>query len=134
MGKANGKKGRDTKYKKKFCKSLIDHMSKGKSYITWGPTQEDRISPATQYLWEKAQPDWLDAKEMGYALGLAYYEKLLTAVMLGIVPPELKNLGSKRIDLTAVIFTLKTRFCKEYGEKQQIEHTSPDKILSVNFV
>jgi hypothetical protein len=126
---------RPDSFRPEYCDELIRWMAQGKSYITWGAKHSPRVAQTTMYEWEKKFPDWVEAKKTGYALGLDYYENLLQAVALGIVPNELKELGSKRIDITAVIFVLKTRFHREYGEMQKIDHTSNGKdLLSVEFV
>ena len=118
------------KYRKAYCEELIKWMGKGKSYITWGAKHDPRIATSTQYNWEKDFPEWKEAKRIGYALGLDYYENLLQSVMLGIVPGELKALGSKNINLTAVIFTLKTRFHNQYGEISKVDHSNKDGTLN----
>lgn len=112
------------KYKEEFCEELIEWMAEGKSYMTWGAMRTPTISKTQQYKWEQDHPEWKEAKEIGYAKGLAFFETLLRSCALGVVPPQLKNMGAKNLNLTAIIFTLKTRFHEEYSERQKIEHTN----------
>lgn len=63
-----------SKYKKKFCKMLIDHMSKGLSFESFGPTIG--VSRRALYLWEKEHSDFMHAKEYAKDCCLLYWEKL----------------------------------------------------------
>jgi hypothetical protein len=112
-------------YRPEYCQELIEHMSKGFSYITWGPSKRPRISVSAMYEWEKRHPEWLEAKKIGYSEGLRFFETLLIL--------KAHDSGKKH-DMTAALFALRTRFHKEYGEFQKIDHTSSDGSLSVNFV
>ena len=122
------------KYKKIFCEEITEWLGKGYSYITWGPSHTPRISVATMYEWEKSHPEWSEAKSIGYALGLKFFESLLISETVGVLPEQLKKMNSKGINLTSVMFALKTRFHKEYGEINKIDHTSNGKTLNVNFI
>lgn len=124
---------RETSYRQEYCEELIEWMAKGKSYIAWGANHSPRFSYVTQYNWEKQFPEWKEAKKIGYALGLTYYENLLQACLVGVIPPELKKHGSKGVNITAAIFVLKTRFHKEYGEISKIDHRSSDMSFSHNM-
>lgn len=120
------------KYKEEFCEDLIRHMSQGYSYTTWGVSHD--ISTSAMYKWENEHPEWLDAKKRGYAAGQIFFEKLLMSASMGIIPENLKKIESKGINLSAVIFALKTRFHKEYSEKIEVDNTSSDGSMKVTFV
>lgn len=113
------------KYRPEMCQSLIDHMAKGFSYSTWGAIQKDTISISTMYEWEKNYTEWKEAKEIGYHLGLYFYENLNISKATGKV---------KKVDGYSVQFTLRTRFHKEYGEQQKLEHNLSNNAISVSFV
>ena len=113
------------KYDPSFCNELVEWMGKGLSYITWGPFHKPRISVACMYEWEKDFPEWKEAKQTCYALALGYYEVLLRQKASG---------QKKDIDTRAVTFALATRFHKEYGEMQKIDHTSNGNTVNVKFV
>jgi len=116
----------NSKWSPEHPESLIEHMRGGGSYIVWGVKQTPYIGKSTMYDWEKTHQEWKEAKEIGYALGLDYYEKLFKSVTLGIMPPELKSMGSKSINMQAVLFALKTRFCNEYTENSKIIHANDE--------
>jgi hypothetical protein len=66
----------------------------------------------TLYRWVKEKPEFSDAISRGYALGLQYFENLLIG----------KTNGTKRnVDTSCILFILKTRFHKEYGDLQKHE-------------
>ncbi len=83
------------------------------------------------YKWEKEKsnkPEWVEAKECAVSGGLYYYEQLLKAGMIGA---EFKvNDMPAKIDKTLIIFAMKTRFHKIYGDKQDIKHTGD---VSISF-
>lgn len=97
-------------YKKEFGLKLIEHMSKGLSYESFGP--EVGVHRYTLYDWEKKYPEWLQAKREAQDKALKFWESLLTAKAYG---------AKKEVDITAVIFCLKTRFHHTYGERQKVD-------------
>jgi len=123
-----------SKYKKKYCKSLIDHMAKGCSYTGWGALQTFYVGQRTMYDWEKAYPEWLEAKEIGYQAGLLYYEQLMANAVIGIMPQQLKDINSKGVNIGVVMFVLRTRFHKEYTERQHVDHLEDDSKIVINFI
>jgi hypothetical protein len=65
--------GRPTLYKQEYCQQLIDHMAKGYSFEAFGGVvgvARDRV-----YEWAKKHPDFAEAKEIGLAQNLMYFEK-----------------------------------------------------------
>lgn len=68
------KGGRPTKYKKEYPELLILHMEEGLSFEAFGGVV--RVSKQTLYDWEKAHPEFLDAKRVGESLARLYWEKI----------------------------------------------------------
>ena len=124
------------KYKPEYCQQLIKWMAQGNGYITFGVTIDPPVGKSSMYEWESKYPEWKEAKAIGYSAGLKFFEQLLTAKSLGVLPEALKKQGSKGIDITAVIFALKTRFHKEYGEINQLAHSVDGNsgALQINFI
>ena len=122
------------KYRIEFCQNLIDHMAAGYSYTTWGvdPLGDGSVSicSSTMYLWEEQYPEWLAAKKEGYKAGMKFFENLLVEGAAGCLPEKLVG-RSKGINLSGVIFALKTRFHKEYGEPK--EETSDLKDITISY-
>jgi len=104
------KGGRPTKYKQEYCQLLLDHMEQGLSYETFCAVIG--VSKQTLYDWEKANPEFLDAKREAFAKCLLFYEKAGHAGMLG------KITG---FNATTWIFNMKNRF--NWRDKQEVEQT-----------
>lgn len=68
--------GRPSKFKKKYCSMLIDHMSRGLSFDSFAGVLG--VTRATIYNWVKDFPEFLDAKSIGRSKGLLFDEELLT--------------------------------------------------------
>jgi hypothetical protein len=97
-------------YKKEYCQMLIDHMSKGLSYESFAA--DIKCGHSTLYDWETRYPEFGEAKKQGFDAAFKFWEGLLTAKAYGL---------KKDIDATCVIFCLKTRFHKHYGEHRRVE-------------
>jgi len=126
------------KYKPEFCDAVIDHMSSGKSLASFQARIYDefriRVTRKTFYNWQDRYPEFKKAVDTGKAKALIFFEELLLAGSSGVMPKELQDKKSKGINLSGVIFALKTRFHREYGEKQQVDHVSSDGSLQIQFV
>lgn len=107
------------KFKPEYCQDLIDHMSKGLSYTTWGA--DHNVGTSTIYEWEEKIPEWKEAKEKAFKKCQEFFEKRLVAKISG---QDIKGFDSRKVDTSCLIFALKTRFYKDYSEKQQIESTT----------
>lgn len=112
------------KYDDGFCDLLIEHMASGFSYDSFPAYLHEKtgvsVSVMAMYKWEKlkGKEKWKDAKDFAQSKCLFFYEKLLRSGMVGI---EFKVNGKvAKIDKTLIIFALKTRFHKVYGEKHDI--------------
>ena len=93
-------------------------MSKGYSFKSFGATIN--CGKRTLYDWVKRFPDFEEAKDMGYAAALYFYEKYLIAKVCGFA---VEGIDPKKVNNTCLIFVLKTRFYKIYGDrsKQEVE-------------
>lgn len=69
------------------------------------------------YDWEKAHDDWRNAKAEATEAAQQFFESRLIAKVSGM---EFKDDGfdTKKVDTACLIFALKTRFHKIYGEKK----------------
>ncbi len=109
------------KYKKEFCEMLVKHMSQGYSFASFPAVIG--VCRTTLYEWEKNRPAFKKAKKQGEAAALKMFERILTAKISG---QKIDNFDPKKSDTACLIFALKTRFHRQYGEKQKLEHSSPD--------
>jgi hypothetical protein len=116
-------------YKKEFCQKLIDHMSRGYSFESFGATLSPRVGRSTMYDWIKVHPEWKEAKEVGESAALGLLEKIAVAKARGqtLKDPEGNEVYNPKVaDTTMNIFLLKTRFHTVYGEKKEIDLKSSD--------
>ncbi len=65
--------GRPTDYKKEYCQMLIEHMSEGLSFESFGGVID--CDKATLYRWLDAQSDFSNAKAIGRQKSLIFWEK-----------------------------------------------------------
>lgn len=89
-GVNNGKRGAPTKFRPEMCELLIEHMSKGLSYESFGATLTPRIGRATLYHWESTHPEWKQAKDVGQTAMELFLERIGIAGMTG----QLKNFNA----------------------------------------
>lgn len=104
----------ESKYEPRFCQMLIDHMSQGKSFESFGATA--KVGRRTLFDWLEKHQDWKEAKERGEMAALSFFE---TRLMAGISGQKVQNFDHKLSNPTLLIFALKTRFHKTYGEKKE---------------
>ena len=90
---------RPTKYKLEYCQKLIDHMSMGFSYDTFGPSIGVCVRVAS--LWEKKHPEFLLAKQEAMGQCLLFWERMGIHGAAGKLPG---------FNATAFIFNMKNRF------------------------
>lgn len=64
--------GRPTKYDPAYCEMLVAHMRTGLSFPSFAGKLE--INPDTLYEWLKKHPDFSEAKRVGEALNLQFWE------------------------------------------------------------
>lgn len=113
-----------SKYKPEYAVKLRDHLSKGYSFESF----HIGVARSTKYEWLKSVPEFKQAHDEGLEQGLALLESLLLGKATGHNP----KYDPKNCDLGAIIFPLKTRFHKIYGDKTKHEVES-DKGISINL-
>ena len=111
------------KYKPEFCELLIKHLSKGSSFDTFGGLDEVSVARSTVYAWFEEYPEFKEAKHKAEQKAQAFFEDRLAVKISG---QDVKGIESKKIDTTCLIFALKTRFHKTYGDRQKIEYSADD--------
>ena len=97
-------------YKPEYCQLLIDHMRSGLSFSTFSGVVE--VTRKTLYKWVEIYPEFSDAKSIAFSKSQMFYEKLLRNKASGVS-------GSRGYDTSCIIFSLKTRFHKDYSEKHE---------------
>lgn len=115
-----------SKYKPEYCEMLIKHMSQGFSYETFGA--KVNCGRTTLYDWESKHPEWKEAKATAMEKAQEFFEQRLIAKLAA---QKIEGIDSKLIDTACLIFALKTRFHKTYGEKKEVEHKGD--AFSINF-
>lgn len=108
--------GRPTKYRKEFCKIAEDTLAEGFSIAVVAANLD--VCRDTIYEWASNHDSFSDSIKKGKAKGQAYYEKLLKAKVTG---QKVKNFDPKLSDTACLIFALKTRFHKDFGNKDKLE-------------
>jgi hypothetical protein len=104
--------GRPTDYKPEYCELLIQYMSKGYSYQTFAAQVNCNVD--TLYEWEKKNPEFSDAKKMGFIKSQAFWEDI--GIQGLWTAPNGPNLNA-----TVWIFNMKNRF--KWRDKQPDEET-----------
>ena len=79
-----GKVGRPTDYKPEYCQMLIEHMSEGYSFESFGGVIE--VSERVLYDWEKAHKDFLHSKEIGTQKSMIWWERVGRKGMINEIP------------------------------------------------
>jgi len=105
-----------SKYKPEYCEKLVEHMKRGFSYETFGT--EIRCGRSTMYEWEALHEDWATAKRRAIEEAQKFFESRLIAKIAG---QDLPGFDSRKVDTACLIFALKTRFHKTYGEKKDVK-------------
>ena len=78
------KVGRPTDYKPEYCEMLIEHMSEGYSFESFGGVIE--VSERVLYDWEKAHKEFLHSKEIGVQKSMVWWEKVGRRGMMNDIP------------------------------------------------
>lgn len=66
--------GRPTKYRKKYCQMLIDHMAKGLAFESFASKLE--VGFKTIYQWRHDYPEFQQAYQIGQAKSFEIWERL----------------------------------------------------------
>lgn len=99
------KVGRPTKYKPEYCEMLIEHMSQGYSYETFGAVVD--CSKQTVYDWEEHFPEFVDAKKRAFTKCQQFWEKL---GIDNIISRSSREYGSETLNTGVWVFNMKNRF------------------------
>lgn len=129
-----GPGGRPTKYKKEYCQGLIDHMSQGNSFETYGNKID--VCYETLYAWVREKKEFSEAKRKGEAKSLEWYENLAKGQMTGTlrrtaketVYPDgrvIKEYAPVRGDSRTWGITMRSRF-RKFGYANKVEVTGKD--------
>lgn len=102
------KVGRPTKYKEEYCQKLIEHMSQGLSYETFGVTIGVHLD--TCYEWEKRHSKFSEAKKIAFNACQLYWEL-----------EGKKGMHRKDFNAAIWIYNVKARFrrTKTYGPLEE---------------
>lgn len=110
--------GRPTKYDPSFCERLIDYMADGMSYEAFAGHLGVAIS--TLYEWEKHNPEFSEAKKVGFQKNLDWWEKLGRGMAAGKI---------KHGNAAVWIFNMKNR----HKWTDRIEQQNTNANINVNI-
>lgn len=109
--------GRPTKYKPEYCEMLVEHMREGFSFLSFGGLREVDCGQNTLYEWEKAHPEFQEAKIRGEQACRLQWEKLGMKESKEAIPS-----GTYRLNMV-------NRF-KDWTDKKELEHIHTIRDLS----
>ncbi len=118
---APAKVGRPTKYKPEFCQMLIDHMSEGYSFESFGAIAE--VWDSTLDDWVNTIPEFADAKQTARKKQLYANEKLIR---------DVAKYGDG--NATAAIFILKNCHPKTWRDRREIDITPPKDLSTEELI
>ena len=78
------KGGRPTKYKEEYCEMLIEHMSEGYSFDSFGGIIE--VDETTLYEWVKQHDKFSHSKNIGTQKSMVWWEKIGRKGMTNEIP------------------------------------------------
>lgn len=105
--------GRPSKYKKKYCQMLIDHMSNGLSFSSFGCSID--VNRDTLFQWEKDHKEFSDAKSIGREKQEYFYEVTGVQAMRGKIP-----------DFNSTAFVWMTKNMLKWRDRTSLEMSGPD--------
>ncbi len=91
--------GRPTEYKSEYCEKLIEHMSQGFSFETFGAIVN--CHKDTLYQWLKKHEDFADAKKQGVTVCQLFWERIGNNSAQGLI---------ENFSAASYIFNMKNRF------------------------
>jgi hypothetical protein len=109
---------RRSQYKPELCSLLVEHLSSGLTFESFGAVAG--VSKQTLYVYLDKHPAFVEAKELGEMHGRLFWEKLGRAGAAGKV---------KNFNVSAWIFTMKNRF--GWRDRQDLAHSTPDGPLKI---
>lgn len=104
--------GRPSLYKPEYCEKLIEHMSSGLSFETFGASID--VCRATVFNWVNEHPEFLDAKKKAFDKCQIFWEKIGVE---GIWDTKEKSLNTGNY-----VFQMKNRF--KWNDR--VEHSFED--------
>lgn len=125
--KSQGIKAPQDRFKDEYVDLLINHMSEGYSFASFGGVVN--AGNRTLYEWCDRYPEFKEARDIGQKKSQHWIEKRLNAKLSGLDNPDI---DSRKIDTTALIFALKTRFHDTYGDKQEVINSGEIKVVIDN--
>ena len=78
------KVGRPTKYKEEYCDMLIEHMSEGYSFESFGGIID--VAEDTLYEWVKVYDKFSDSKKIGTQKSMIWWERIGRRGMTNEIP------------------------------------------------
>ena len=113
-------RGQPSKYKKKYCKQVVEHLSSGFSFESFGAVID--VHRDSLYEWRKVHPEFSDAIKTGQLKALHRHEQVGKAIMYGVPISAGKTmLDPKKMNTAIWIFKAKTQY--GFIEKSVVEHT-----------
>jgi len=115
--------GRPSKYKLEYCDMLIQHMSEGLSFESFGGIVD--VCKDTLYEWARNHKEFSYAKKTARSKCLLFWERLGKAGTVGL--KQLKNKDGSVTDLKGFnaamwIYNMKCRFREEWHDSLSIEN------------
>jgi len=108
--------GQPTKYKPEYCKLAEETLGKGFSIA--GVAANCGVSRDTIYEWAKQHKPFSDSIKKGFELGQQWFENILHMKLKG---ESTEGFDARQSDTTLLIFAMKTRFYKDYGNKDKLD-------------
>ena len=111
-----------SKYKPEYCERLIDHMAQGMSFESFAG--KVRVSKGTLFNWYKDYPDFKEAKEIGEACLLYFFENVGNEAIYGQI---------EHFNASVWIFKMKNLCGWRDKHELQIEAKPPKKVIVNNL-
>lgn len=127
MGRHHGKEnnssggGTDTLYRPEYCELLMEHMSKGFSFTSFGG--EIGRGRTTLFEWLDEHPEFRRAKDVGHEKAKKFFEAMAIGKMDGSIAKG---------DTPLLTLFLRTRFRDEYTDRVEIANAD-DTSLKVAY-
>ena len=112
--------GRPTKYKPEYCEQLVEHMSKGFSYTTFGAVID--VSLECLYEWERVHPEFSEAKKRAFQKCQLHWE---TEGKKGMWNTSGEG-QHENLNTTFWIYNMKCRFPKDFRDIQEHQFTTKE--------
>lgn len=107
-----------TKYREEHCEMLIEHMAQGYSFESFSAVI--RVGKTTLYLWVKEIPAFKEAKEIGEAMALKFFETAIKSASTNqSIDDKIiqQSFDPKNINVPTMQWFIKNRFHNVYSEK-----------------